>query len=153
VRRVVQLRQSKHHTLPNCKRPSPLAGLGRFCRHWAFSHLFRLGANCSPHIGHSIRSKSMRRTSAGGIKAPHFGHTASSDARLCAGCTIPGTNFISKNSLAQLTVGPFFARPESQLPDSQTNPQSRSLCILRSSSKIARRILSSCRFPATTRLT
>ena len=37
--------------------------------------------NRSPHTGHSIRSKSIRRTSAGGIKPPHFGHTASSDAR------------------------------------------------------------------------
>ncbi len=37
----------------------------------------RLGANFSPHTGHSIRSKSMRRTCGFEIKPPHFGHTAS----------------------------------------------------------------------------
>jgi hypothetical protein len=37
-------------------------------------------ANCSPHTGHSIRSKSTRRTWAGVISPPHFGHTASSEA-------------------------------------------------------------------------
>jgi hypothetical protein len=38
------------------------------------------GTNSSPHSGHSIRSKSIRLTSAGGIMRPHFGQTASSDA-------------------------------------------------------------------------
>ena len=37
-------------------------------------------ANRSPHAGHSIRSKSTRRISAGEIAFPHFGHTASRDA-------------------------------------------------------------------------
>ena len=41
----------------------------------------RLGANFSPHTGHSIRSKSTRLTSAGGITRPHLGHVTSSDAR------------------------------------------------------------------------
>ena len=37
--------------------------------------------NSSPHAGHFIRLKSIRCISAGEIKPPHFGHTASSDAR------------------------------------------------------------------------
>jgi transcriptional regulator with XRE-family HTH domain len=44
---------------------------------WAY---FPPGANLSPHAGHSIFSKSMRRTSAGEILFPHFGQTASRDA-------------------------------------------------------------------------
>ena len=44
------------------------------------------GCQCGAQIarrtpGHSICSKSMRRTSAGGITRLHLGHTASSDAR------------------------------------------------------------------------
>jgi hypothetical protein len=42
-----------------------------------------MGANRSPHAGHSIRSKSTRRSSAGEITFPHFGHVASRD-----GCTL-----------------------------------------------------------------
>jgi hypothetical protein len=52
-----------------------------------------VGANRSPHTGHSIRWKSMRRTSAGEITFPHFGHTASRDA-----CTF------SKLTLLALTI-------------------------------------------------
>ncbi len=55
-------------------------GVGPFLPALACSHFLGLGTNCSLHSGHSIRSKSMRRNSAGEITFPHFGHTASSDA-------------------------------------------------------------------------
>jgi hypothetical protein len=43
-------------------------------------HQRDLGTKRSPQTGHSIRSKSMRRISAGEISPPHFGQTASSEA-------------------------------------------------------------------------
>jgi hypothetical protein len=64
----------------------------------ARSHLLGLGTNCSPHTGHSIRSKSMRRTSAGGINLPHFGHFASSDA-----CTFLRLIFLERGATGMLS--------------------------------------------------
>jgi len=81
VHRVYTCAQTKHHTtnqLKNLAQPQP--GWAVFAPARARSHLLGLGINCSPHTGHSIRSKSMCRTSAGGINLPHFGQTASSDA-------------------------------------------------------------------------
>ena len=109
--RCTSAAKRKHHTTNQLKNwPNPPTRLGRFClvgctiaKHNTqcnartvqpayrtvgpfllalFSYLLLgLGAKRSPHTGHSIRSKSTRRTSAGGIKPPHFGHTASSEAR------------------------------------------------------------------------
>ena len=81
MHRVYTCAQTKHHTtnqLKNLAQPQP--GWAVFAPARARSHLLGLGINCSPHTGHSIRSKSMCRTSAGGINLPHFGQTASSDA-------------------------------------------------------------------------
>ena len=64
----------------------------------ARSHLLGLGINCSPHTGHSIRSKSMRRTSAGRINLPHFGQTASSDA-----CTFSRLTFLERGATGMLS--------------------------------------------------
>jgi hypothetical protein len=79
VRRVYKCANPNITHLANAKTGPTLEG-------WAVlptacSHFLGLGTNCAPHTGQSICSKSTRRAAAGEIKPPHFGHTASSDAR------------------------------------------------------------------------
>jgi hypothetical protein len=69
---------------------------------------FHLGANCSPHAGRSIRSKSIRSTSAGGVNFPHFGHTVSSEAS-----TLSRLTLFARGNGAALRVSPLeLCRPE-----------------------------------------
>jgi hypothetical protein len=44
------------------------------------SHFDIFGINCSPHLGHSILSESMRRISSGGFEYPHFWQVVFSEA-------------------------------------------------------------------------
>jgi hypothetical protein len=81
VRRVYKCANRNITHYPTRYKNGPnLGGVGPFLSARARSHLLGLGTNCSPHTGHSIRSKSTRRTSAGEITFPHFGHTLSIDA-------------------------------------------------------------------------
>jgi hypothetical protein len=64
---------AKHNTQCNARTVQPAyRTVGPFLLALFSSLLLGLGAKRSPHTGHSIRSKSTRRTSAGGIKPPHF---------------------------------------------------------------------------------
>ena len=60
---------------------APVSCSDSSARHWtALIYFPEPGMNRSPHLGHSMWSKSTRRKSAGAIECPHFGQGVFSNA-------------------------------------------------------------------------
>jgi hypothetical protein len=66
----------------------------------AYGSGVRQDANRSPHAGHSIHSKSTRLTSTGVMTVPHFGQTASRDARTFSRLTLRDLGIFGRQRLA-----------------------------------------------------